>query len=247
MCIVTTNAKEGNQTVIEKILVPVAYREGIYKLEEVKVAVGEADDALVLKHYEPGNYIVVCVVVNNNARELKLYNIPREELDSDLRLTYDARGCLRRISLDKAFDSRLIYISYQNIEEARRIIDSFAKENSRAILEQLRRCREKVKRLFIESFNGEECMDFHVKIGTEAENRAIRKKYKRNGGMGDNSELYSSENLHGDNERFQVLVTGAEDELFDYAVEKMTEYIIKEAKYVVSVTRDYRVICQKNN
>ena len=139
----------------------------------------------------------------------------------------------------------LLYIRYENEEDAKEKIRRFAIRNADTIIEQIQQCIDVVARLFIDYYCDGDNMDYHAVIGTAAEMEAVRQKGHYEDSC-DYSGNYSSENIEGDNRMLTTIVRCAEghpSENFQYAVEIMSKHIEKYALAALCKTEDFKFIC----
>lgn len=222
--------------------VPLLYKQGVYGVSEL-----EADgEVLELYYSDCGNIVEYELANRTYGRIIRAYNIPEESLDNTLRAVYDEKDCLKKIIVDIEGKDRLLYIHYENPEEAKQVLEKFAQENAKQILDKIGMCKDTVSRVFIEYFNDGECMDIHAKIGTQAEKEAVEEKYPDIENASDYSGDYSSETLEGDNDRLKVLVACANKEEFNYflyVVDIIAKYIEAEAPKLLNQADDYKFLC----
>jgi len=180
--------------------------------------------------------------------EVRLYDIPKVVLDLTLKAAYDTNGHLKTLTISRNGKEELMYIYYENVEDAQKEIEKFAHENAKCILDKISMCKDEVSRLFIEFFNDGEYMDFHVKLGTETEKAALEKEYPEDEDICDSCSDYSSEILCGDNDRLKVMVSCADNDEFDYfqrAVDIMVQLIEEQAPHVLNKTDDFKLLCEE--
>ena len=159
---------------------------------------------------------------------------------------YDENGHLKTLNVKKNDKDMLLYIYYEDADEAKQVVEAFALENAKVILKKIVLCKEPVSRLFVEYFNDGECMDFHAKIGTETEKLLLEKKYPQYEDIGDSCGDYSAEILAGDNDRLAVLVSCADNEEEDYfqlAVDIMVQIVEEDGAALLNKAADYQFMC----
>lgn len=223
--------------------IPVKFKEGTYSVSELNV---DDDNAIDLKYSDYGDIVTYRVPDIEYGGEIRLYGIAKDVLDTTLKATYDINGHLKMLTINRNSMEELLYIYYENEEEAQKEIEIFAHENANSILEKIGMCKDVVSRLFIEYFNDGEYMDFHVKLGTEAEKDALEKEYPKEKEIGDSCGDYPSEILDGDNDRLKVMVSCADNDEFDYfqyAVDIMVQLIEEKAPHILNKADDFRFLC----
>ncbi|MBQ4522480.1 MAG: hypothetical protein IJA10_05940 [Lachnospiraceae bacterium] len=222
--------------------IPVKYKEGIYGANELNM-----DEENVIKiHYSDYGDIVTYKLPDREYGEIRLYGIEKNVLDLTLKATYDANGHLKMLTVNRENKEELLYVYYENAKKTKKEIEKFAYENVNSILDKISTYKEVVSRLFVEYFNDGECMDFHVKIGTETEKTALEKKYPQYKDIGDSCGDYSSEILCGDNDRLKVMVSCADNDEFDYfqhAVDIMVQLIEEKAPHLLNKSDDFKLLC----
>lgn len=224
--------------------IPIRYKEGIYSFNELNE---DEEDVIQLNYSDYGD-IVTYEVPNIEYGEVRLYGIEKDVLDLTLKADYDENGHLKKITINREGNEELIYIYYENMEDAKKEIERFAYENVNSILDKISMCKEAVSRLFVEYFNDGECMDFHAKIGTEAQKMALEREYPEDDYISDSCGDYSSEILYGDNDRLQVMVLCADNDEFDYfqyAVDIMTKLMEEKAPQLLNKADDFKFLCME--
>ena len=154
--------------------IPIEYKEGTYNVSELEA---DTKDIMELQYSEYGDIVTYTIPEREYNGTITLYSIPENVLDTTLKATYNNNGQLKIITIQKENKEMLLYIHYENTEDAKKEIESFARENAQCIVEKISMCKDLVSRLFIEYFDDGECMDFHAKIGTKAQKTALEEKY----------------------------------------------------------------------
>lgn len=225
--------------------IPLEYKEGIYSISELST---DTENVLELNYSDYGDIVTYSLPDSEYSDEIRLYDIPKNILDTSLKAVYDVDGCLKMLTINKGEKDELLYIHYKDVEETKKEIEKFAFENAKNILEKISMCKDVVSRLFVEYFNDGECMDFHAKIGTEAEKIALEKKYPKYADIGDYCGDYCSEILFGDNDKLKVMVSCADNEDFDffrYAVDIMAQFIEEKAPELLNKAYDFKFLCME--
>ena len=176
---------------------------------------------------------------------MTLYSAPEGDLFQTLHAFYGRNGMLQKITAVLKSRETLLYIRYENEEDAREKIRRFAVRNANAIIEQIQQCTDIVSRLFIDYYCDSDNMDYHAVIGTTAQMKAVRQKYHDEDAC-DHSGNYPSEYIEGDNEMLITMVRCAEghpSENFRYAEEIMSRHIEKYALAALRKTEDFKYIC----
>lgn len=225
--------------------IPLEYKEGTYIISELKDI---GDKVLTLNHSDYGDIVTYRLPDRKYGGGIRLYQISKELLDNTMQGIYDANGNLKMLTIQKDGKEAILYIRYDGGADTKQVVEAFAKENAKAILEKIALCKEKVSRLFVEYFNDGEYMDFHAKIGTEAEKMALQKKYPQYKDIGDSCGDYRAEILAGDNDKLAILISCAdndEDDYFQLAVDIMTQMIEEEGAALVDKAADFKFMRQE--
>ncbi|MCI9078908.1 MAG: hypothetical protein HFH68_08290 [Lachnospiraceae bacterium] len=187
--------------------IPVNFKEGVYGTNSLSAGNGDMlnmeldEDYNILTYNIPGN---ICPGYEWRS-QVDIYSITKDEIDGTLEATYNSNGHLKKIITKNNNKERLLYIYYENIEDAKNEIKEFAEVNADIIIEKICACQDKVSRLFTEKFNDGSCMDFHAKIGTKEQKDIIKAKYHDTYTI-DNPGNYPSEMIYGSNETLGVMV-----------------------------------------
>ena len=223
--------------------IPLTYKEGVYSVDFSKDING--DDAISFDYDAQYQMLTYDIPVGKDRREMTLYSAPEGDLFQTLHAFYGRNGMLQKITAVLKSRETLLYIRYENEEDAREKIRRFAVRNANAIIEQIQQCTDIVSRLFIDYYCDSDNMDYHAVIGTTAQMKAVRQKYHDEDAC-DHSGNYPSEYIEGDNEMLITMVRCAEghpSENFRYAEEIMSRHIEKYALAALRKTEDFKYIC----
>lgn len=223
--------------------IPLNFKEGVYGISSLSRCSGDMleleldEDYNILTYYIPGN-----IIPGYEWRsQINIYSIPGEELDGTLEASYNSNGHLKKATTRNNNKERLLYIYYENIEEAKNEIRKFAETNADIIIEKICACQDKVSRLFTEKFNDGGCLDFHAKIGTEEQKNAVEAKpYSI-----DEPGNYPSEMIYGDNEALMVMVLCAgrdEMDFWEFATGIMEKRIEEKAVAKLDKAEDFEFL-----
>lgn len=227
----------------EVYCIPVKYKEGTYGLSELNV---DDENTIDLNYNDYGDIVTYRVPDIEYGGVIRLYGIAKDVLDTTLKATYDTDGHLKMLTINRNSMEELLYIYYENEKNAQKEIEKFAHENANIILDKISMCKDVVSRLFVEYFNDGEYMDFHVKLGTDADKTALEKKYPKYKDIGDSCGDYPSEILCGNNDRLKVMVSCADNDEFDYfqyAVDIMVQLIEEKALHILNKADDFKLLC----
>lgn len=223
--------------------IPIIHPYGIYKLSDFEQ---NTQKGLTLEYQEAGEILTYEVPDFEYGKQITLYGIPRDDLENTLQASYNEEGHLKKITATVQGREMLLYIYYENAEDAKKQIEQFATENADVMLKTICQCHETVSRLFIEYFDDGEYIDIHAKIGTENEKIELEQKYPDYGDIADSCGDYQSELIMGDNTTLKVLVLCADDEEMDFlhlAVDTTAARLRQEAEKTLKMSDDFKVLC----
>ena len=224
--------------------IPLTYKKGVYSIADFGQDI-EGDNSVSFDYDAQYQILDYDIPVGKEQRKMTLYSVPEEELVRTLRAVYGKDGILQKITAVLKGRETLLYIRYENEEDAKEKIRRFAIRNADTIIEQIQQCIDVVARLFIDYYCDGDNMDYHAVIGTAAQMETV----KQNGHYKDSCDYsgnYSSENIEGDNRMLITIVRCAEghpSENFQYAVEIMSKHIEKYALTALCKTEDFKFIC----
>ena len=224
--------------------IPLTYKEGVYSVVDFGQDI-EGDNSVSFDYDAQYQMLDYDIPVGKEQRKMTLYSVPEGELVRTLRAVYGKDGTLQKITAVLKGRETLLYIRYENEEDAKEKIRRFAIRNADAIIEQIQQCIDVVARLFIDYYCDGDNMDYHAVIGTAAQMDTVRQKGHYEDSC-DYSGNYSSENIEGDNRMLITMVRCAEghpSENFQYAVEIMSKHIEKYALAALCKTEDFKFIC----
>ncbi len=130
--------------------VPVKFKEGTYGINELIV---DDENALELNYSDYGDIVTYEMPDIEYGGEVRLYGVPKEVLDLTLKAAYDTNGHLKTLTINRNGKEELLYIYYENEEDAQKEIEKFAHENANNILDKIGMCKDVVSRLFIPASN----------------------------------------------------------------------------------------------
>ena len=119
--------------------IPLTHQEGVYKVADFS---GDLDnDNAVSLDYDPQYQMLTYdIPVGKDWRGMTLYNVPEDDLDRTLLAAYDKEGHLQTITAMLSGHETLLYIRYENEEDAKEKIRRFAIRNANAMIEQIQQC-----------------------------------------------------------------------------------------------------------
>ena len=224
--------------------IPLTYIEGVHCAVDFSKDIN-GDDVISFDNDAQYQLLTYNIPVGKDRREMTLYSVPEGELVRTLRTFYGRGGMLQKITAMLKGRETLLYIRYENEEDAKEKIRRFAIRNANAMIEQIQQCTDVMARLFIDYYCDGDNMDYHAVIGTAEQMETVRRKY-RDEDTCDNSGNYPSEYIEGDNRMLITMVRCAQghpSENFRYAVEIMSKHIEKYALAALRKTEDFKYIC----
>jgi len=224
--------------------IPLTYKEGVHSVVDFSKDIN-GGDAISFDYDAQYQMLTYNIPVGKDRREMTLYSVPEKDIFRTLRACYGEDGGLLKITAVLNGHETLLYIRYEDEEDARKKIRRFAIRNANAIIEQIQQCKDAVARLFVDYYIDSETIDYHAMIGTAAQMEAVRQKYHDEDSC-DCSGNYPSEYIKGDNKMLITMVRCAEghpSENFLYAVEIMSKHIEKHALAALRKTEDFKYIC----
>lgn len=236
----------------EKYRIPIKYKEGIYGIKDFEKSNGETIELEYKEMGEIVTYQIPDFEYDNHFEydnEIILYSIPKDKLENTLRAFYSENGHLRKITVHGKNGEILVYMHYENIEDAKEKIQNFAIKNADLIIEKICMCNEVVSRLFVEYYNNGQYLDFHAKIGTETQKKILEKKYPDDADIADSCGDYPLEyTKEGNNDEFKVMVLCADNgkmDFFQFAVDIMVKQIAEKAVNKLNKAEDFMFMCDE--
>ncbi len=224
--------------------IPLTYKEGVHSVVAFSKDIN-GNDVISFDYDAQYQMLTYDIPVGKDRRKMTLYSVPEGELVRTLRAFYGKGGMLQKITAMLKSRETLLYIRYENEEDAKEKIRRFAIRNANAMIEQIQQCTDVMARLFIDYYCDGDNMDYHAVIGTAEQMETVRRKYRDEDAC-DNSGNYPSESIEGDNRMLITMVRCAEghpSENFRYAAEIMSNHIKKHALAALRKTEDFKYIC----
>ena len=131
--------------------IPLTYKEGVYSIVDFRKDIN-GDDAISFDYDAQYQMLAYTIPVGKDRREMTLYSVPEGELVRTLRAFYGRDGMLQKITAMLKGRETLLYIRYENEEDAKERIQRFAIRNANAIIEQIQQCTDVMARLFIDYY-----------------------------------------------------------------------------------------------
>lgn len=227
----------------ENYKVPLKYKEGTYKADEIVNFSGEVIDI---------EYIgcdMFRYIVPKYDREVHMYEVSG---NYDFMATYDSDGVIKHIELKREKRTELVYINFKDNEHAKENIWQYSCFWGDRISKEILERQEKIARIFIGYFyDGEaawQCVDAY----TTEEVQKVLDKYNNDNNSADNCYNYShDEEILPDNDTFRIMLLCTDEdyvnEMFEFAVYSMAERIKNNVLEKVDVSEDFKVILKEHD
>lgn len=239
----------------ENYKIPLNYREGTYKIEEMESFGGDVIDI------EYVGCDVFRYIVPKYNEEVRIYGVPKNPV---FIATYDSNGIIKHIELHRENKIELVYINFKDNEHAKENIWQYSCFWGDRISEKILEHKEKVSRLFIDYFYDGQSVNFLVNIYTPEDvqkviddyNKYIESKgknYKRRDypveDSSGNYPDYPNNSIVPDIETLRIMLLCAEEffscELYGFSVYVMTERIKENVLDKIDKTDDFKFIAEE--
>lgn len=227
--------------------IPLNYKEGTYKAEEIKDFSGE-----VINMEYCGEGLLYKYIVPRYEREVRIY----QECVNDnpiVTATYDSDGVIKYIQLHRDDTAEFAYINFKSYEHAKESILQFSNYWGDRLSEKILEHKEKAARLFTVRFFDGVAVDFSVAIATPEKMQKVIENYKpsiytpKNYRPEDNGCDYYFENMiQIDTDTLSIMLQCADENfcgnLFEFAIHTMTERIKNNVLDKLDKTDDFKFI-----
>lgn len=218
--------------------IPLKYKEGTFRAEEIKDFSGEVIDIEYI-----GCDMFRCIVPKYD-REVRMYGVFGNYA---FMATYDSDGVIKHIELKREKRTELVYINFPDRENAKENIWQYSCFWGDWISEKILERKEKISRLFFEHFYDGQAVDFAAKIGTPKDMQDIFARYGDGSHLIDNSGDYPFENrIEADNDTLRIMLSctdnGFDCELYGFSVYVMTERIKNNVLDKIDKTDDFKFL-----
>ena len=119
--------------------IPLTYKEGVHSVVDFSKDIN-GNDAISFDYDAQYQMLTYNIPVGEGRREMTLYSVPEGELVRTLRAFYGKGGMLQKITAMLKSRETLLYIRYENEEDAKEKIRRFAIRNANAMIEQIQQC-----------------------------------------------------------------------------------------------------------
>lgn len=235
----------------DKYKIPLHFKKGKFNLKDLSQ---NDDNSIVLSL---GQYDILSYLVPEYETEVRIYSVNEQDVKETLSAVYDDNGQLENIKFCHNGKTKLVYIHFNDDEDAKEKIWNFSKFNADKISDEIIKCKEKTARLFIEYFYDGVAVDFAAKVGTVADKQAVidslSEKAKQRGldkTVIDNCGDYPHKNrIVCDTDTFGIMLLCANpdinSELFGFAVSVMTNHIKERVLDIIDKSDDFKFIVQE--
>ncbi|MDE6781843.1 MAG: hypothetical protein K2J40_10345 [Ruminococcus sp.] len=240
----------------EKFSIPLKYKEGTFRAEEIKNFRGEAIDVEYLGCGELYKYIVP-----KYNREVVIYERSADD-NPIVTATYDSNGVIKHIELQRNKRTELMYINFPDRETAKENIWQYSCFWGDWISEKILERKEKISRLFIDYFYDGQAVNFLVNTYTPEDVRKViddynkyieskGEKYKRRYYPVEDSSgnYYHDREIIPDTETLRIMLLCTDNdfagELYEFAVYVMTNRIKNNVLDKIDKTEDFKFIAEE--
>ncbi|MDE6426463.1 MAG: hypothetical protein K2K89_10080 [Ruminococcus sp.] len=238
----------------ENYNIPLKYKEGTYKPEEITDFSGETINI---------EYIgceIFRYIVPEHDEEVRIYGVSENPV---FMATYDSDGVIKHIELHRENRIELVYINFKDNEHAKENIWQYSCFWGDWISEKILERKEKISRLFIDYFYDGQSVNFLVNTYTPEDVQKVIDDYNKY--MESKGEKYKkrldyhvedrSGNYYRDRDiipdietlRIMLLCTdnGFAGELYGFAVYVMTDRIKNNVLDKIDKTEDFKFIAEE--
>lgn len=225
---------------IKNYNIPLNYKEGTYKTEEITDFAGETINLECT-----GCEVVYRYITPKYNREVFFYECLSDD-NVSITATYDSDSIIRYIKFYRGDNTKFIYINFKDDEHAKESILKYSHYWSERISEKILERKGKISRLFIEHFYDGVAVDLVARIGTPEDMQDIFARYGDDDAI-DNCGDYPYENrIEADNETLGIILLCADrefcGELYEMAVIVMTEKIKENVLDKIDKTEDFKFL-----
>ncbi len=228
----------------ENYNIPLNYKEGTYRPEEITDFSGE------VINIEYVGCDVFRYILPESDEEVSIYQVPENPVFT---ATYDSDGVIKHIELHRDDVTELVYINFKDNEHAKESIYQFSCFWGDRLSEKILEHKEKIARLFTVRFFDGQAVDFSVAIATPEEMQKVIENYKpsrydpKDYRPEDNGCHYYFENMiQIDTHTFSIMLQCAypffNGNLYDFAIYTMTERIKNNVLDKIDKTDDFKFI-----
>lgn len=223
--------------------IPMKWETGKFRLDALDMETTEESLSL----YYDEEHELLTYEVPGYGNEARIYTVPKDQMPDGLSIVYGDSGNLGRVELAEAGCSRLIYIQFQDDKEAKECLLHFAENQLEHVFADITGKKQKLARLFLESFYDGEAVEIAVRTATQEEMKAVIDAEGGDPAAADNAGNYPLENLiMFDNETLGVMLLCTDcdfqDALFEMAVEMFEEQIRQRLLDKIEKTDDFQLI-----
>lgn len=227
----------------ENYKVPLKYKEGTYKVDEIVNFSGKVIDI---------EYIscdVFRYIVPKYDREVHIYGVKENHVFT---AAYDSDGVIKHIELKREKRTELVYINFKDNEHAKENIWQYSCFWGDWISEKILERKQKIARIFIGYFYDGESADFYVNAYTPKDAQKVLDKYNNDNNSVDKLENYShTEEILPDNNTLRVMLLCTDEnfagDLYGSAVYVITNRIKENVLDKIDRTDDFKLILKEHD
>ena len=227
----------------ENYKVPLKYKEGTYKIEEIADLSGEVIDI---------EYIgcdIFRYIVPKYDREVRIYGVKENHVFA---ATYDSDSIIKHIELKREKRTELVYINFKDNEHTKENIWQYSCFWGDRISEKILERRQKIARIFIGYFYDGEAAGFYVNAYTPKDVQKVLDKYNNDNNSADKLENYShTEEILPDNNTLRVMLLCTDEnfagDLYGFAVYVITNRIKENVLDKIDRTDDFKLILKEHD
>ncbi len=228
----------------ENYNIPLNYKEGMYRPEEITDFGGETIDI------EYDGCDVFRYILPESDKEVCIYQVPKNPVFT---ATYDSDGVIKYIQLHRDDTTELVYINFKDDEHAKESIYKFSCFWGDRLSEKILERKEKIARLFTVRFFDGVAVDFSVAIATLEEMQKVIENYKPSRydpkdyrPEDDGCNYYFENMIQIDTLTFSIMLQCVErffkGNPYDFAIYTMTERIKNNVLDKIDKTEDFKFI-----
>lgn len=228
----------------ENYKVPLNYKEGTYKVDEI---VNFSGEVINIKYTGCESY---GYIVPKYDRKVFIYELEDNHVFT---ATYDSDGVIKYIQLHRDNTTEFAYLNFRSYEHAKESILQFSNYWGDRISEKILEHKEKVARLFTVRFFDGVAVDFSVAIATPEKMQKVIENYKpsrytpKDYRPEDNGcDCYFENMIQIDTDTLSIMLQCTDKKfcgnLFDFAIHTMTERIKNNVLDKLDKTDDFKFI-----
>jgi len=227
----------------ENIIIPLKYKEGTYRPEEI------TDFGSETINIEYIGCDVFRYIVPKYDREVRIYEVKENHVFT---ATYDNDGVIKHIELRRDNSTELVYINFKDNEHAKENIWQFSCFWGDWISKKILERKEKIARIFIGHFYDGEAADIYVDAYTPEDVQKVLDKYNNDNNSADKWGNYPhTEEILPDNDTLRIMLLCTDEnfasDLYGFAVYIITDRIKENVIDKIDTTDDFKLILKEHD